>query len=89
MNKDKHETKVNFLCHKDGEVFAYFPNEIADSEGNRTSYQHIGQHSACSPEYIKECMEAKPEEYADLQKELESIGYNLKVMKPWKRMIKN
>ena len=25
-----------------------------DLQGNKTSYAHIGQHSACSPEYVEE-----------------------------------
>lgn len=69
-------TKVKFLIEKDGEdVFAYFPEIIGDSKGNKTCYAHIGQHSACSPDYAKECKEALYSEYADLLKELIGQGY--------------
>lgn len=71
-------------------VFAYFPNEIFsfkapaniyDERNERMCYSHIGQHSGCSPLYANECKEATPEQYADLQTELESIGYKLKICK--------
>ena len=71
------KTAVVFLQNKD-DLFAYFPDEIADKEGNKTAYSHIGQHSACSPEYARESEPAK--DYQDLKNELESIGYKLKVL---------
>lgn len=72
---------VKFLMHPDGDLMAYFPYMKADNKGNKTCYAHIGQHSACSPEYAKECRPATPTEYADLQKELISIGYELNISK--------
>jgi hypothetical protein len=65
------------------DVFAYFPNEISstgpDYKGKvisfKTSYAHVGQHSACHPDYAAECKEANFAEYSDLLKELVSIGY--------------
>lgn len=82
------KTKVQFLVHPEnitfpgdpGDLFAYFPEEPADRNGNMTSYSHIGQHSACSPDYAAESRPATPEEYAALKAELESIGYNLQVI---------
>lgn len=71
---------VKFLIHPDGDLFAYFPY-MESSKGFKTCYAHIGQHSACSPDYAKECRPATPTEYADLQKELTSIGYELKISK--------
>ncbi len=71
--KDKHP-------YTDSAVFAYFPDEIRDSQGNKTSYTHIGQHGACSYEYANECKEAKPSEYNDLKEELKNIGYKLQVI---------
>ncbi len=86
---------VKFLIERDSEdqddVFAYFPNEKYYGNPDtsnagygfdfkmRTSYAHIGQHSACHPDYTKECKPATQEQYKDLKSELESIGYNLKI----------
>jgi hypothetical protein len=73
--------KVQFLYDaKNDEVFAYFPEIDGDNKGNKTCYAHIGQHSACSPEYVKECKRATKEQYQPLMKELEEIGYNLQVI---------
>ncbi len=71
-------TKVKFLIYQESksEVFAYFPEIIGDNRGNKTCYAHIGQHSACSPDYAKECKEAQYNEYADLLRELIGQGYN-------------
>jgi len=67
---------VIFYHEKDGnDVFAYFPHIKGDLKGNNTCYAHIGQHSACSPDYVKECKEANYSAYSDLLKELISIGY--------------
>lgn len=67
-----------------GEVFAYFPEMIHSfnwySPDNMTCYSHIGQHSACHPDYAKECKEATPEQYNDLKRELEGLGYELEVL---------
>lgn len=74
--------RVCYLIHTDNpEVIAYFPEEIFDSKGNKASYQHTGQHGACSEEYAKECRDATPDEYEALEKELtELVGYdNLRV----------
>jgi len=68
--------KVKFLYEKDSkDVFAYFPEEISDPEGNGTSYANIGQHSECSEEYAAECEDAKYRDYKDLLSELVDIGY--------------
>ncbi len=81
----KTQTKVQFLIHEEnismpgtpGDLFAYFPDEIADNMGNRISYAKIGQHGACSISYASESRKATPEEYKELRAELESIGYSL------------
>lgn len=62
------------------DIFAYFPEEVFDSAGNKTAYSHIGQHSAVCDEYVKESTPATEEEREDLIKELESIGYNLEIV---------
>jgi hypothetical protein len=81
------KTKVKFLVHESLEpndphdVFAYFPEETADQHNNKLSYAHIGQHSACHPDYAKESRAATPEEYKDLYNELvNSVGYDLEIV---------
>jgi len=71
-------TKVKFLFHpKDKETFAYFPFIDEDQRGNKLSYQKIGQHGGCSPEYADECRQAKKEEYTDLLNEMVNlVGYD-------------
>jgi hypothetical protein len=80
-------TKVIFLIDKPEDqftganereilgVFAYFPEETHNGEF-KTCYAHLGQHSACHPDYAKECKKATPEQYADLLRELKGQGYN-------------
>lgn len=69
-------------------VTAVFPCKDEDN-GCMTCYAHIGQHSSCCYEWYFEQRKAKPEEYADLLRELVSIGYDdLKVysrIQPWMR----
>lgn len=81
MKKDLEKTQVTFY-KEDNSIFAYFPNEEFDLHGNKTCYAHIGQHSACSPDYITEMqlVKASKEEYQGLFDELESLGYNLEVL---------
>lgn len=62
----------------DGEVTAVFPT-IPDGEGGMMCYAHIGQHSGCSFGWYRTTKCAA--QYADLQAELESIGYVLKMYK--------
>jgi hypothetical protein len=63
-----------------GDVVALFPLEPATVSGwECSSYQAIGQHSAASPDLTRWTKAAKPSEYAPLKRELESIGYTLKV----------
>jgi len=74
-------TKVKFLYEKTGnDVFAYFPEMVHNYNGyrpdNMTCYSHIGQHSACHPDYANECKEAPINEFTDLLRELIWQGYN-------------
>lgn len=67
-----------------GEVIALFPAEANDKMRSEicSSYVHVGQHGAANPQIvINQTRAAKPEEYADLKRELESApyGYRLKV----------
>jgi hypothetical protein len=76
------ELMTEVLFKRDGsEIFAVMPYDICDRQGNMTMYAHIGQHSSCSPDYVKRCKNANKSEYAELKKELETIGYKLNVIK--------
>lgn len=68
-------TRVIFYLDDDGGVFAYFP-DMGTDENFFLCYARIGQHSACSPEYIKGRQKAKLWQYGDLLKELIGQGYN-------------
>lgn len=86
MEKDTHITEVVFRADKNGafkgQVFAMFPHEVCDFSGNVTSYQHVGQHSGANYSgCVAKTRLCTEEEYKDLKKELESLGYNLKVIK--------
>jgi hypothetical protein len=71
--------KVIFRKFRNGnDVIAIFTNiswKSGDCNyGMHMSYQHIGQHAECNYFGILEnTVLAKPEEYSDLQKELERI----------------
>jgi hypothetical protein len=82
MEKDAHTTDVVFRFDKTYGVFALFPHEVHDNiSGSVTCYAHVGQHSAANYDgCIKSTRPATESEYQDLFKELESIGYNLKVV---------
>lgn len=60
-------------------ILAVFP-DIKEPKECVLSYAHIGQHGACSLEYLKKCKKAKPYQYRPLMAELQSIGYNLLVV---------
>ena len=66
-----------------GEIIALFAEEPADAEGKLcSSYLHVGQHGAADYHHvIRNSKPAKPDEYADLQKELEGLGYSLEIRK--------
>lgn len=65
---------VSFRKFPDGDIIALWDDNSA-SPGYITSYQHIGQHSAASPELLDELEAATSEEYQPLLDELESRGY--------------
>lgn len=67
-----------------GDVTAVFPEIPADQNGYQMScFAHVGQHGGCSRRWYWSTRLAKPEEYASLQRELESApyGYRLQVRK--------
>ena len=81
------KTKAIFRKFKDGDILALFPYEINKFNGFVNSYMHLGQHSEADYSgCIQITKPATKEEYQDLFEELESIGYNLNVIK--KRMRK-
>lgn len=66
------------------EVIAVFPYEesTVGKPEYRTCYAHIGQHGACSWEWVlQKTRPATVGEYTPLKQELESIGYGLRVIK--------
>jgi hypothetical protein len=63
-----------------GDVTAVFPTLPADQHGHMmTCYAHIGQHSGCDHGWYNKTRPAKPDEYADLKRELESVPYEYKL----------
>jgi hypothetical protein len=84
--KDTHITEVMFRCfNKEGDIVALFPHELYN-ESLINSYQHVGQHSGADYNLCIAC--SKPatfEQCEDLKKELESIGYNLRIVKKQSR----
>lgn len=85
MKKDKYKTIVVFLKDTSedfkGDITAYFPNETYNKDIHiKSGYAHIGQHTAVSIGYAKECKIANELEYKDLFNELQNIGYNLEVV---------
>ena len=79
-------TPVIFRKHKEkgGDVYALFPTIASDVDGLYcASYQHVGQHGGANYTLcIDNSRPATPAEYAELQDELVSIGYDdLRVFK--------
>ena len=82
MTKDTFKTDVIFRKEKEGEIIALFPYLLWNFAGDITCYAHLGQHGAADYNHcIRKSKSAKPEEYKDLFAELESLGYNLWVIK--------
>jgi hypothetical protein len=90
---DTEITPVLFRANRSGpfkgDVTAVFPCENADLAGYAmTCYQHVGQHGACYLGWYHTTRRATQDEYAALQRELESApyGYRFKVyarIQPW------
>jgi hypothetical protein len=71
-------------CGRRKEVTAVFPYDesTVGKPWLRTCYAHIGQHGACDWGWIlQKTRPATPQEYEPLKRELERIGYQLKVVK--------
>lgn len=73
------KTKVIFRRVKDtSEIVAIFPEIHWNAYGDLMSYQHTGQHSGATLDWIKhETKIATPEEYRELKQELDGLGYEL------------
>lgn len=83
MTQDTEFTIVIFRTFKSGEVIALFPEERLHLDLCK-SYMHVGQHD--SAEYNQVMSRTKPscpEEIAPLKREIESLGYLLKIRKRW------
>ncbi len=66
---------VVFRVWHTGSVIALFP-QIDEGHGLCSSYEHVGQHGTADYNHcIASTRPAKPEEYADLKRELESAPY--------------
>ena len=78
---EEEQTPVIFRVWKDklGDVIALFPT-VKEYGHCCESYMRVGQHGAADYHHvIRSTRPAKEEEYTSLKKELESLGYNLKV----------
>lgn len=66
-----------------GDIIALFPTIPDDVLGSRClSYEHVGQHGGADLRgVISRTVPAKPVEYAGLRRELERVGYRLRVVK--------
>jgi len=86
MEKDNYKIDVIFRKYLSGEIIALFLHEVCDYHGNVVSYMHVGQHDGADYGGVIMCTKlATEKEYAALKKELESIGYNLNVVKKQNR----
>lgn len=86
MKKDDFKTAVVFRKFKDtGDIIALFPYSyfyILGIGDTCESYMHVGQHSDANYSFVLAITKpAKESEYNALLRELESIGYNLQVIK--------
>lgn len=82
MEKDTHKTVVIFRKFNTGDIVAIFPEvKWNDDKTLCSSYMHIGQHGSASYDIVNITKLAKPNEYEELKRELESLGYNLDIKK--------
>lgn len=74
-------TKVAFRVW-DGEVVAVMPELPATNQYDCTGYVHVGQHCAIDPRLaVQRSRPATETEYCDLARELEQIGYRVRVVR--------
>lgn len=65
------------------DIIAIFPELVGtqDWENDCMSYMTIGQHGAASVDLAKYTQPCTDREYSKLKKELESLGYNLQIVR--------
>jgi len=64
-----------------GECIAFFPTEPGTNNPNTcANYTHVGQHGA-GEAGVAGTLPATSDQYAQVLKELQSIGYNLRIVK--------
>ena len=82
IEQDTEETVVVFRKFKEGDIIALFPEVPADNAGILCmSYMQIGQHSGANYyNVVHKTKRATPDEYANLYRELERIGYKLRAI---------
>jgi len=82
MIKDTFKTDVIFRKEKENNIIAIFPYVLWNLSGDVTCYAHVGQHGAADYNYcLQKSKLASPDEFKDLFTELESLGYNLNIIK--------
>jgi hypothetical protein len=80
---EKIKVDVQFRKFKgdyNNQVTAVFPY-VTETMTDVACYAHVGQHSSCSWNYASMSTPATEAEYAPLKKELESIGYEVNIIK--------
>ena len=78
MDKDKQLTEIVFRRYSNGDIIALMPYIIETNKYLCESYMHVGQHGPAPYDGVMQCTRpAKENEYAELKRELESIGYNV------------
>ena len=79
---DEQPTKVIFRKETDGTITAVFPELPGTNDPQTfTVYAHIGQHSSANYDWYRTTTAASLHECESLFRELQSIGYNLQVVK--------
>ena len=75
-------TKVIFRTFPEKEVIAIFPEKPYNKNPELCmSYMKLGQHAAASIKVVQDTRASTPSEIEPLRKELENIGYKLKICK--------
>ena len=81
IEQDTKPTDIILRKFKDGQIIALMPHDVDCHDGRINSYMHIGQHGLAEYSHCVNITKLATEaEYADLKKELESIGYLVNVI---------
>lgn len=78
---DPEKTIAVFRKFSNGEIIVLFPEIAATADGYYcSSYVHVGQHgSADYYHVVSHTKPATPQEYTNLKRELEGLGYSLEI----------